>query len=105
MRPPATVGCAMARLALGNAKAHLSLRRGVLAAVSPAIAAGWKRWFSRSTPHPFQCGSESGFASAGAGLPQYARWGISPALKAFPVTCVATDLISDVVRPIPIIIM
>src|SRR5690242_11105233 len=55
-RPPTTVGCALAVKVLGKAKAQRSFRLTTPAAVSPADAAGWKRVFAGSAPHPFHAG-------------------------------------------------
>src|SRR5437016_2055919 len=60
-RPPAYVGCPLAVNSPGNPKAHFSFRRGICAAVIPAIAASWKRVLAVLTPQPVQTGPARGF--------------------------------------------
>jgi hypothetical protein len=63
-RPPTMVGWPKAVVPLGNPKAHFNASLPALSAPIPPAAAGWKRLFQSSTPHPFHCDPATGFAPA-----------------------------------------
>src|SRR6266508_2111957 len=67
-RPDTTVGCALLVSPFGRPKAHFSFSRATSAAMSRAAAAGWKRVFERSLPHPFHAGPLDGSRIAGLAL-------------------------------------
>src|SRR4029077_4773881 len=75
-RPANTTGCALAEVAPGKPKAHLSLRRGTSSGARPAASADWNRGFCGVTPQPFQDGPVAAVRKGASGLWQNADRGI-----------------------------